>query len=238
MKLQEIPYWLDKGFINDKLGQGLHQGVVAIEMNCEKKYYSEAQMDWPLILTRTTHHMGTRSITHKSVLHRQGVALCTSLITTVIIDAKSGKSLPLPELLRNAFKADTNNEKPSAMPRLKLPPSGQYHSWPVRVAHTDIDFNQHLNTSAYVRYCIDCGTDASVKGFLRNLRTSDGLPKIARVKLEYLAESRGGDRLDVCAWEHPEHTDALQFIILNCDNGDSPVFRCILCFHDDFKSNL
>ena len=194
MKLHGIPLWLDKCFIVERVGEEFIEGVLSVDMSFERALYTDAQMDWPMTLTRTTHRIGTSSITHKSIICRENAVLSSAFVTCVLIDSKTGKSAPFPPVLYDRFKPQTNGQRLDSIPAYPLPPSGQYYKTIAKVSHSDIDFNQHLNASVYVRYCMDCAIDASNAGFLKyafqNQETY--LRKVANVKLLYLAESVPG----------------------------------------------
>ena len=241
MKLQEIPFWLDKGFIDDEVGLKFLQAVVSVDMHCERQFYTDATMNWPLTVTRTTHHIGTSSITHKLTTKRHNAVMCSTFATGVLVDTKTGKSTPLPPAFYEKFKPRANGQRIVPMSAYPLPPVGQYYQSIVRVPPSDIDINQHLNISAYVRYCMDCSTEASYAGFLEYFQDQEIFSrKVSNVKILLLAECMPGDNLDVCVWNHPHDKDVLKFIIFKNGEQFAPVCRCVLRFHKvhSIQSNL
>ena len=221
-----------------RVGEEFIEGVLSVDISFERALYTDAQMDWPMTLTRTTHRIGTSSITHKSIICRENAVLSSAFVTCVLIDSKTGKSAPLPPVFYDRFKPQTNGQRLDSLPAYPLPPSGQYYRSIAKVSHSDIDFNQHLNASVYVRYCMDCAIDASNAGFLKyafqNQETY--LRKVANVKLLYLAESVPGDQLSVCVWNHPNDKDVVKFLIQNTEKQSSPICRCVLRFQKNIRS--
>ena len=147
------------------------------------------------------------------------------------LDRNSGKSRQLPLNLAKGISSYIKYpEKQTPLPVITLPPSGQYHRWSVRAAPSDMDLNFHVNQAAYVRYCMDCASDASEKGFIKQIDGDPCFWQVAEIHTFNSGENFPRDELHVCTWECPNDDHVLKFLIFNVKRPHRPVFHCWIMF--------
>ena len=152
----------------------------------------------------------------------------TNVRTFATLDMQTGKSVPLSQLDHNMpnFK-NLFSDKPSPLPVLDLPPSGEYFSNTIRASHSDMNLLFHVNSATYVRYCMDCATEASLAGFTRTISGDPCFLPVAKLETFHAGENFAGEDLEVCTWEQDGET--MYFLIFNKRKAKK-VFHCCITY--------
>ena len=209
------------------------------------QFYAEAKINAAFIFAADYCHVSDSSLSMrveiKSLETKQ--TLITMIRTVAGMDSKTGKSRSLPKRLTERLSSYKTLEKPPPLPVLQLPPSGQYHRWSVRAAPSDMDHMFHINQAVYVRYCMDCASDASQSGFTKHITGDPCFWHVAEIQTYNAGENFPGDQLHVCTWECPDDKRVLKFLIFNVKRPHRPVFHCWIMFrkpnmHKLWKSDV
>lgn len=128
--------------------------------------------------------------------NRQLVGKATS--TWIMIHLKTRRPVPPPQRILHFHPPDrprvfTDNQWPRIKPPQAAKPLGEQ---PIRVLRSDIDMNQHVNSTRYVDWALDALPDSIV------------LQQPATLYIEFRAESHQGDNLLSCVYPHPQHSNA------------------------------
>ena len=75
------------------------------------------------------------------------------------------------------------------------------HIFQLTVRSSDMDVNGHTNQSAYIKFCMDCATDAALKKYYRHFDSDMCMYTTTYWEIDYLGESMTGDVLDILTWQ-------------------------------------
>lgn len=131
-----------------------------------------------------------------------------------LVNLSIRKSEQLPDWFRATFSSFTEpgiSFKPQPLPVDKA------FSLQHTVTSSDIDMNQHMNNSIYIRWCFDCGSLAMQNQRLRHFNRKNLSQYRAKTfDVVYNRESVEGEKLTVYVWEDEATVGILHFQI-NCD---------------------
>ena len=110
------------------------------------------------------------------------------------------QSAPLPGYFKEQYGRFCTEKKP---PRLHFPdiPSKGTYDYDMKVMYTDTDHNRHVNICGYIRFCMDCGSKASLAGFYKSIAGDLAQYYVKRHRISYIGEAFEGDTVVVKTWE-------------------------------------
>ena len=161
-------------------------------------------------------HVGTSSFTFEIRLrdYKTGMDICTAVLTFVFVDFKTRKPVPFPAWFTDKC-ADVPCLRERGPPqRLKTPPMPpRVFKYETKALFSDIDFNNHVNQSVYVRWCTDAGAEAASKGFYRDFNQDIGVYDIKEMKVKYIGEGMINDEFLVLTWQDETMPRTIHFLI-------------------------
>ena len=87
------------------------------------------------------------------------------------------------------------------------------HVFQLTVRSSDMDVNGHSNQSAYIKFCMDCATDAALKKYYRHFDSDMCMYTTTRWEMDYVGESIAGDVLVISTWQSENNTRNIHFCI-------------------------
>ena len=204
--------------------------MASLKTNVARSYYSMPELP-ELPSLRTTvclGHIGTSSLSAIATLNcaDSGEVYVQSTNQVVSIDKSTRRPSPLPEWWRTKYASSVVGNKRLMIPRFSQPDS--VHLYECRVPYSDVDFNGHTNFAAYIRYCIDCGTDGVYTGAYSNFTDALSRYYIKDMSISFYNESNANDALQISSWEDEENTNILKF---NGTNNGKTIFQSSIEFY-------
>ena len=173
------------------------------------------------------HHIGRTSLQLlQNVHHLSSQDLLASGITTlVMVNRTTRRPLTLPPNLMQDFgHLVEKSPEPRVEPADPPPSAFEYH---MVVQHSDHDAYYHANHSAYVRFCMNAGTTASMAGFYKHLQGDLAKFKVKTMSQIFLSESSAGDNLKVITWDDSQTAGLVHFQVMK---DDSPIYYSAIQF--------
>jgi len=132
----------------------------------------------------------------------------------VFIDQKTRQKVSIPEQIKETYGHLAKGSKK----KLPVPPPKPVHAFHTEaiVCHSDTDILYHTNHASYLRFCIDCATEATANNYFSSIPGDFMACEISDVVIAYKAESFPGDHLDILTWEDDKQKNILYFLI-ECD---------------------
>ncbi|OWF46528.1 hypothetical protein KP79_PYT26239 [Mizuhopecten yessoensis] len=85
----------------------------------------------------------------------------------------------------------------------------------VKTRYSDTDFNDHVNHTEYIKFCLESATEATLSGYYSHF-TSDILwYPVLESDIIHLGESRACDILTVYTWQDETNFQIIHFSIHN-----------------------
>ncbi len=147
--------------------------------------------------------------------------LATGFLHLVHVDFQTRKPVPISqdntEYLMNRTKYQIPHKIRTAPPTdfIQSPKPDDVFSYTALVVSSDTDTNQHLNTSNFIRFCMDAGSDAACKGRLSIFKKDLVYYDIQMISQIYLGEALINDQVIVQCWQDESDVKWLNFDILN-----------------------
>ena len=177
------------GFGLLKISRNNHSWVLSrlvIEMTKYPKYYEEIQVQ-----TWVESVMRMFSMRNFALLNKEGEVLGYARTVWAMIDRTTRKSLNLEQTNISDFicKKECPIEKFGKIPFPEGEPKEKF-----TIKYSDIDINQHFNSSKYVEHVINAFT-------LHKFRKRD----ISRFEIEFMAEGKFGEAISLYKKENPDN---------------------------------
>lgn len=170
---------------------------------------------FPTSFTVSAFHIGSSSITllvnmTNSKTHEW---LGRNKVKIVAADRNTHRSIKLPEWYQDKYghiQAELAHRL-EKQTRPDTPPNHFTRTETVR--YSDLDHQGHVNHAHYIRFLMDCATEASFSGRLSSFRGDLCSYAVQKVQIEYLGESGFNDELLISLWENLNNTTYLHFSI-------------------------
>jgi len=136
--------------------------------------------------------VGTTSISHVTKMYNKDTGdFCGEcFIKMVHVDRKTRKPVQLPDRMRESYSKYCDVEELPMLAKTKFGaiPDDTY-KYTVKVLYSDMDFNRHTNQSIYVKFCLDCATDAALNGYYHHFKSDMCLHPVKQASMQYVGES-------------------------------------------------
>ena len=173
-------------------------------------------------------HVGTTSFVRESVLccQKSGIPLAQNKVFAIAVDPQTRRPVKVPEAVAK-FVDPGKKSKPSRF----IFPEQLADQEPIFTISTaampsDTDLNDHINNSACFTYCLDCASEAAMhkshvfRGFTKDMAYYN----LKSFSVEYRAEIKQGDKVNVQCWEDPRNECVLYFVV---KVGEKTACRCV-----------
>ena len=205
-------------------------------MEFTPEFYTIPSVSSPWLLKTRISYLGNTSYLRDTDLscQKSGVFLARNVMTIVAVDTKTRRPTRIPEGFAKFVNAAAKNTTPTRFyfPEYLLDQKPLFSS-SVFAAPSDTDDNQHLNHTVSIRYCLDCASVAATRGDVFKQFSKDmSYYNVKSFTIEYRAEMREGDMVNVQCWEDPENQCVLYFVI---KVGEQTACRCVGEWYADDK---
>lgn len=157
--------------------------------------------------------------------------LASCIYRRVNVDPIKHRPTPFPASIAEVFSSNVVAGG-ARFPMVQLPsrvPEVNY-SCRLPVLHDDMDFLFHANTSAYVKYAMECASRAAAAGFYTVLTGDLAFRCIRTMTSLFLDESVAGDVLDVSTWEDERKPLVVHFVI---GKRSKPIYSATVEYYAD-----
>ncbi|KAK3088519.1 hypothetical protein FSP39_020112 [Pinctada imbricata] len=144
-----------------------------------------------------------------------GELLAENFLKFVRINKKTRRAAEFPSFFQEKYGRIDGNEKVPFLDERNGssdPPLDAY-IYNVRVHRSDTDQNSHVNQSTYVKYCMDCATEAAMNKYYKNFDSDMCMYTTTKWEMDYIGESGAGDLLDVVTWQSNDDARIISFSI-------------------------
>ena len=193
----------------------------------------------PILGTGRLVYVGNSSLTLDLSVSdfKTGVHLCSCLLSFIYIDISTRKPVKLPVWFTEPASKIPDLQNAPPVPRFgafSLPPD--MYKYNVKVFHSDIDYNGHATWSAYLKWCVDAGTDAAENAFYRDFKGNILNYDVEKMEVQYMGEVLVNEEIVVGTWQEESERKILCFA-MSSKNG--PVFAARFTYYSDRnKANL
>ena len=186
--------------------------------------YEKSACDFPMIASWSLLEIGKTSTVWQDAFYEEstGDLLMKLWIKFVYTDLTTRRPTPWPQSLLDqcrAFIVEKGQEKFPDVPPLELPAT--HYSTEVRITHSEMDQLFHTNQSNYLKYSMDCASEAAEAGFLKGFNEDMCFYHAKNVSVIHRGESFAGDRLKVHTWQDSGNVNILKFVI---KKGDTDIY--------------
>ena len=140
------------------------------------------------------------------------------------VDSGTGKPCTIPDSVRLSVSGYVTGNKssiPSPPPR-----PASFHQYEIKVRHSDLDLNYHVNHSNFLQFFEDAAMEACISGFYPSYSGDISWYHVKDAYIRYQGECIAGDLLTVSSWEGT--SKELYFII---EKGTVPVLTCAMMLY-------
>ncbi|XP_071479896.1 uncharacterized protein [Diadema antillarum] len=168
-------------------------------------------------LTSWWSYIGKTSYCIDSVLrqHGTGLELASFCIHAVRVDLTVRRPIQLPmECVSRYGRTVSRSRPPTSDLREAAPRDGPTYLFSTRALPSETDANQHVNHTAFIKYCIDCASLAAIEGgVLSHFHDDMAYYKLKDFELEYVQEISVGDKINVVCWEDSTNRRVIRFLV-------------------------
>lgn len=194
--------------------RGLRLFVFGSHYSFSRQLFERAAVEFPMRQHSSLAGIGRTSVDVHRVLETadsRGTRLLSGIVRVVCVDLVGGSSVPFPDLHLSSSLASTARR----FPRVEVPAAAAAGSFStaVRVLYDDVDFNWHTNQASYTAFALECAARAAAAGYYSRIRDDVALYPALSLTCVHLAESFGGDELNVSTWEDRANAMSLHFLI-------------------------
>lgn len=180
--------------------------------------------------------VGEKSLTYMTELKDGSTkeTLGETLLKFVRISRKTRRSISFPEWFIKSLETHESPQKQQFRSKTALPeiPDNAF-KFLVVPNYSDMDRNNHVNQSSYIKFCMDAATHASLSGHYVHFNDDMCLYAPLLWTISYVGESRANDELSIYTWQNeslsPEH---IEFSILL---NDRLIFHASTIFEKEAK---
>ncbi|XP_060064274.1 uncharacterized protein LOC132544668 [Ylistrum balloti] len=148
------------------------------------------------------------------------IELARCVTTLVCTSVDSRRPTPLPKWFTEKYKSVTDTNLDILKDGVKT--SREFRHVPqdcfrieIKTRYSDTDFNDHVNQSEYIQFCLESATGATRSGYYRHF-TSDILwYPVLESDIIHLGESRACEMLTIYTWQDKTNIQIIHFSIHN-----------------------
>ena len=183
--------------------------------------YTKFALNFPIDFESSIVAYGRTSVVRQVTLAdgETGRVFGTNLQKVVNMDKTSRTSSDLtPQMLdkyREMVKKNSNDVFPQIIP--PVIPSDNVFTTSITVRHSDMDFIFHNNQASYMRYALDCASEAASKNVFTVIKHDICLYHALDSRTLHMSESFSGDKLTIKAWEDDSDPHRLHFMMFKED---------------------
>ena len=213
------------------IGLGTTAVISAQVIKVYPAFYKKVALNFPMTLLTYPGRLGKKSATLITRLSEASTeeVLSKTECQFVLFNIASGKTVPIPQTITDAFLDYGVKGQPSLRVPIPKRPK-EVFDYDVRVAHSDTGFLYHTNHTMYTKYCMDCASFAQHAGFLRQLKEDVFSMQARELTMFYHSQTFPGDQLCVSVWQDEEDRETLHFQV---HKGSESVLSSTICFHSD-----
>ena len=240
------PGWLN-GILHKEKKNGRRTFIVWYDLNISEDFYTlTGRRSWktPMLFEKALMGIGNTSMVYSQNLFEEQskLPLVFGFQGASFVEYKPQRnktqSCPLPDYFKHQYNKFCMKDK---LPRVIFPivPDEGIFNYDVKVTFSDTDHNRHVNICSYIRYCLDCGSKASVAGFYKSLEGDIAKYQVRQLKIVYNGEAFEGDSLIIKTWEdttnNKENGYAGPVIYCAVIKNDKLIVRSAFTFHKKIK---
>lgn len=141
--------------------------------------------------------------------------LVERLLKETILDGTSRRQAKFPDWYIEKYSHIKGKGKYPSLSKVTIPrfPVDCF-SQSVVLRQSDTDYNRHTNFTVYIKFCMDCATEAAINGYLIHYKEDMCKFPTETVKIDFIGESYAGDTLTTCMWQDGDDIQKFRFIIL------------------------
>lgn len=184
-------------------------------------------------------HFGKSSSMHSSYVtdgSRKNVWFMSPM-QLISVDHVKRKPIPYSDRVKEYFKTngyynviDYKKKFPNlSTEKYDIPEDVKIYTRACSVSGRHVDFNNHVNSSAYLEFCFDCLAEAVPTGFCANMTDSIFKYPVRRYSILYLKESKLDDNIDTIVWQDDNNPWVFHFHVLK--NIDQLICQAQLQFY-------
>ena len=191
------------------------------------EFYTIPSVSSPWLLRSGINYVGNTSfIRYKDInCGKSGALLMRAFGRGVAVDPQSRRPVQIPEEFAKSVNPAKRESPP---PRFYFPEflrdQNPLFSISLLATPSETDDNNHIGYFACYRYCLDGASVAAIQGgVLKSFSKDMAYYNVKSFSVEYRAEIREGDEVNVQCWEDPKNACALYFVV---KAGEKTACRC------------
>ena len=139
----------------------------------------------------------------------------TSLVHIVMIERKTARPCPIPTAFVEKFRHRVSADTPTTRQRFEPRPEEGVATSRRLVQYSDLDVNEHLSYSSYLRVLMDAGGSAAVDGCLTSFTRELEFYNIKNLSIDLQRSVTVGNEIDILCWENADIPYTLHFEIMH-----------------------
>ena len=209
-----------------KLSDNTAYMIVAQHFHVNIEMYTKARLFRPIEVISCLGYMGKSSFSFiLDFVDKESSSLLMRCDRHMVaIDRKTERPFVIPDSVRQSVSDYLTRNKtsiPSPPPR-----PASFHQYEIKVRHSDLDLNYHVNNANFLKFCEDAAMEACISGFYPSYSGDISWYHVKDAYIRYQGECIAGDLLTVSSWEGT--SKELNFII---EKGTVPVVTCTMMFY-------
>ncbi|KAK3087845.1 hypothetical protein FSP39_011420 [Pinctada imbricata] len=209
------------GFLHFQQVDGAHHGLVVRKqvlrlnpkLHQNMSIFSNLMMKFNLEVLS----LGKTSVTYVSRFTdgESGELLAENFVKFVRINRKTRRAAEFPSFFQEMYGVMNGKETLPFLDKRIIagqPPQDAY-TYKVLVRSSDTDRNRHVNQAMYVKYCMDCATEAAINKYYKNFDSDMCMYTTTKWEIDYIGESGTRDLLEIVTWQSCDDLRHIGFLI-------------------------